>query len=250
MKKVIFLVILITVMSVFCFAASAEQGDSVSVTRADKQNMGIGTAEIVIKYYNGAFMHGFAKGASIEELTGEEYVLEEIYGSSPTRLALPVSNKTVRQGQIVNLQRISTGDVEWFMQNAPDAAVFALRAVGSANVTGVWCLSGESSHDGVYIYIQTPKGDCVLYREYATAQKTYLFTVEEFFKFAEAVEADRYENRDLKGGPTPINQIYKVGRFRILTVPIWLRMVIILACIISAPIVITKTVRAHRKKKI
>lgn len=91
-------------------------------------------------------------------------------------------------------------------------AVSQNKVFGSfVKVNAVYCLDGEPSHDGVYIYYDTDDGQYVLYKSHLSAEKTYLFPISDFYEFSEEVNNERRAKKDLIiGFPSSIEELCDV----------------------------------------
>ncbi len=243
MKK--YLLIFLTVILIFGVPISigaTEKTDSVNIRSADMALLESASSDNVIKLYNGSYMRKFARRDSIEQMivdSDEVYMVVPAFGS-------------------VEYKRISDGKANAVLYGAglPDRNGFFRWALqpgtvlgASVKVKNVYCLNGEPSHNGVYIYYETDKGDYVLYKEYLSASEQYLFELEEFYKFAEVVQATKEKFKDSDGGMPAIGEIYNVKPFKIVLIPIWLRWVAAVVILGAVAVVVPITVKAYRKKK-
>ena len=225
MKKIICLSISMLLFIFIVFGASADDIKTDSLTFSDSVYERIDNANHsnTIQIYNGTFMHLFAERKSIEEIVTDESLLDPYYAvkgifSSPEYYY-------VKDG---TSQKISV--------NSP-AIDSTLRYVTSPNsvlnhispflaVQNVYYLNGDASHDGIYIYYKTSKGDYIYYKDYAEAEESYLFPLEDFYCMAETMEEkvqrEKQEKEHLDsihkylfGGPTLLSDIVDISSYRI-----------------------------------
>lgn len=187
----------------------------------------------IVKLYNGGYMYYFANEYSLDNLLDE--ALQTYY------LVVPKES--------LAYYMIYTDDgLEYFY--ASDWLDFYQYAVSpelvfdsSVEVLNVYCLDGEPSWDGVYIYYVTSEGDYVLYKEYLSAESTFIFPLEDFCQYAEKVWAERSRYEDSFGIGVTIQEfnlepyVFEDGEviMKSATVHIWIGvavLVLFLVCVV------------------
>ena len=149
---------------------------------------------LLLRVYNGSFLSGFADGESIEILTSEKHVLEELLVVCQN--GNPEANTwfTTRSGAPTKINGTVNRTAEFFVKWSSEKTMAEVEKKTKADIRKIICLSGESSHDGNYIYCVTDNGDFVLYKESHASEKTYLFPVEEFRTVAKEYCEQRRKN--------------------------------------------------------
>ena len=170
-----------------------ELGDSVDVDPNEVEIFKQSDSDRVIKLYGLSFMHLFAEGADIESFKVHEelnMVISPFNGIRYMRM---------RNG---NLEHVTISVSDW--SEFYKYAVYPERVFGAfTEVYNVYCLNGDASHDGVYIYYVTDKGDYVLYKEFLSSNEQFLFPVEDFYVYAKDVWELRLSQADRDGGGMP-----------------------------------------------
>lgn len=192
------------------------KNDSISIpsTIADEYKTH-SSDNVIFRFYNGYFMLGFAQKETIQELTSNpNYVLEEVYATSFDGIT---TYKAKRNGMLTDpLNHHSEGNIFCNYALSPNKLFKKLNFSSSdLTINSIYCLDGEPSHDGIYIYFVTNKGDYVYYKEYASAEKEYLFPINEFYDFAKAIADERIQNGDRDGAFKPIEEIYNIANYEI-----------------------------------
>ena len=101
-----------------------------------------------------------------------------------------------------NLEHVTISVSDW--SEFYKYAVYPERVFGAfTEVYNVYCLNGNASHDGVYIYYVTDKGDYVLYKEFLSSSEQFLFPVEDFYVYAKDVWELRFSPDGVDGGGMP-----------------------------------------------
>ena len=245
--KIKFLTLFIIAIS-FLFIFSMEvlavnDNDSLKIDSDEAAKFKYNSDDIIIKIYNGSYMHGFAEKATIDELITSKYVGEPYY------YVLSKSEgyqyKVERKGEIGNID-ISDWNKLYKITLSP---LNILKTISSdIQVQNVYCLDGNPSHDGVYMYFITNKGYYVYYKEYVSAENEYLLPIEKFYDFAIAVYTERKKNSDLGlvGGTKPIEEIFDLEPYKIkntgtlLNVILWSALSFVLIFALGAVVFIYK----------
>jgi hypothetical protein len=234
-------------IGVFAVNSAVNSNDSLEINSDEAAKFKNDSSDTVIKIYNGSFMHGFADKVTIDKLISSDYVLEPFY---------MVISKT--EGRVCKAERngaiISVNMSDWNkLYKTTISPQKVLQTVSSEiTVKNTYCLDGEPSHDGVYLYFVTDKGDYVYYKEYVSAENEYLFPVEKFYDFAKAVYTERQEYNKIgtAGGIPPIEEIFDLKAYKIrstnstLSVILWTASIVILIAFVSRLFAIKK----HTKK--
>lgn len=192
------------------------KNDSISIpsTIADEYKTNP-SHNVIFRFYNGYFMLGFAQKATIQEIINNpDYVLEEVYATSVDGITM---YRAKRNGTLTDpLDHHSEGNIFRNYALSPNK-LFKKSTFSSSDLTidSIYCLDGEPSHDGIYIYFTTNKGDYIYYKEYASAEKEYLFPINEFYDFAKAIADERIQNGALDGAFKPIEEIYNIANYEI-----------------------------------
>ena len=214
MRKLISLFLVVCCIASFIPNAYAvARNDSLRISEDEITAVKDNNNQTILKLYAGSFMHCFAEGKGIAEIVSDRtasYMLISPNGE--------IIYKNFRNGQVQKLNP-STGISDWsnFYQFALEPnTVFD----PSVDVQNIYCLNGEPNHDGVYIYYETSSGDYILYKEYLSASVTYLFPLDDFYKLAEIVSAERKNNAYKLGGTTPIEELFDLSPYLFTARPI------------------------------
>lgn len=225
MKKIICFLIAIVLFTFQVFYVFADDVEADSLTFSDSIYDVINTANKnnTIKIYNGTFMHLFAERKNIEEIITDESLLAPYYAvqgifSSPEYYYVDGEDSQkigINPPEIGSTLRYITSPLMVLNQVSP-----------FISVQNVYYLNGDASHDGIYIYYKTNKGDYVFYKEYATAEESYLFPLEDFYCMAETMEAKLQQEKQerehldsvhkyLFGGPTLLSDVADISSYRV-----------------------------------
>ena len=176
-----------------CFAAeNTEKTDSLQITDEEYEKFSRYENNTLIKLYNGTFMSGFAERLSIEELIDTPYCIEVYYMVVNNDIENDFLYVHERNGKITAFNPMSPWELVY--KNIVEANDLLSKQSINATVKNIYCLNGEPSHDGVYIYYVTDRGDYVYYKDDFSDEKEYLFPVKDFYTFADAVNKNRTEN--------------------------------------------------------
>ncbi len=162
--------------------------DCRDVSKEERDAVGANETDSVIRFYNGSFLHGFANGDRVEVLTGSDFVLEEILVSFRSDDYGSVACYRLKDSVAEKLDGLES-EAAVFAQYTDERTIDKLEQKTKSKIQSIVCLSGESSHDGIFICYQTDNGDYILYKEYATAEKVYFFPLGDFYDVAK----DYYE---------------------------------------------------------
>lgn len=215
MKKVI-IFILISAMLVSCLMIGAyamNNNDSVKIdTEVMNKFKEKESDTVIMLLYNGMFMYAFAEKQTIEEIVSGNCVLSQ---NIMVMTDSVIKYKVERNERIVTLRQ--TTDWSKLYKYAVKPSRILSNISPKLEVKNVYCLDGEPSHDGVYIYYSTDKGDYIYYKEYLIAEKEYLFPLNDFYEFASIVQEERNLNKDRDGGGRSIDELYDLGKYEIKT---------------------------------
>ena len=204
MKRLLIL-LLISIMSVtfFVLPVVANSADSLHLSAKEEAQLNLSSDDIVVKLFSGMFMSDFSKQEDIATMASKSnstYLVVKRFGE-------PIYFKD-HYGEIVKLNPAT---------KIPDWSDFYKYAVyensvfdSSVKINAVYCLNGEPSHDGVYIYYETDHGEYVLYKEFLAADETYLFPISDFYKFSKAVCDMRELYKYHDGGGVEIDEVFNV----------------------------------------
>lgn len=243
-RSLILFVALCCMVSTLPTVHASSTTDSITLSENEYTDFKDNADDTVIKLYWKMCMPLFAESMTISDITSEvERAVYMVISQSGN-----ISYKQYYDGVV---RKISSGGV-------PDWSEFSKYAINPSLVFGplvtvmnIYCLSGEQSHDGVYIYFETSKGDYVLYKEYLSADKEYLFPVKDFYPFAKSVATYRKENSDLLGAGAGISELYDLSPYAF-TAQNPVTFVIAAASIVvivAAGVIILFITRKHRKVK-
>ncbi len=203
MKQVIlFFIVAIFLVTPLSFSVSAEEiYDSLQLSPQELELV-CNEGETVVKLYSSGFMDAFSEKQTIETILSKDSEFHEIY--------------MVYSENSLQFKHFYKGTLATITQTIylPEWANFVSFACSpekifdsSVHVQRVYCLDGEHSHDGVYIYYVTDQGDYILYKEYLSAEKEYLFPLADFHEFAKLEWEDRIKHAYEDGGGTPIEEL-------------------------------------------
>lgn len=176
--------------------------DSINIDPQERQTVQTSDDDTVIKLYSGIFIKVFSEKKEINTIISGQNILEEIYMLKTDDV---IKYKHFYNDTLVEITQ--THHLSGWNQFSTYAISPDNVFDSSVTVNNIYCLSGESSHDGVYIYYVTDKGDYVLYKEYLSSDKEYLFPINDFYDFAKIVYDDRVQNKDMEGSGTPIEEL-------------------------------------------
>lgn len=256
MKKTV-LALFLTVVIVFSLTAFvfADEIDSRAISSEEKELLGAGNNDILIRVFNGAFLYGFTLGASIDELTGPKYVLEEMIVSY--RQGVPDSAVCYRiDDSVANKIDGLESAASVFAQYTSGSAVDKLEKKIKGTISSIVCLCGETSYDGIYVYYKTDKEDYVLYKEYASAEKTYLFPFADFQTVTKEYRKKKMEmlydeNGEVrKGGSLRLEDAVNVGKyeFSLNAIEGWIITIGATAGLAIAVFIVIRRVRSKARK--
>ena len=239
------------------FPAFAGGIDCRDVSKEERDAVGAEGTDAVIRYYNGSFLHGFAHGDSIELLIGSDFVLEEILVSFRRDDYDSVACYRLKESGAERIGGLES-EAALFAQYSDERTIDKLEQKTKSKIQSIVCLSGESSHDGIYICYQTDDGDYLLYKEYAAAEKVYFFPLGDFYDVAkeyyELKMTTLYDKNGevRKGASVRFEDVGNVKRYELSLDDTVIYRVIISAALGAAIVVfvviITKTRRASRSR--
>ena len=198
--------------------------------------------DVVIRVYDGVFMKGFSEKKPISELILEPHTRRVTYLVLQNAALEQMTYKAFHEDVLTEEDdRYGEGKVISTIVTKPGLALSSIR--GALNVKEVYCLNGEAANNGIYIYFVTDQGDYVYYKEYATTEHEYLFTVEKFYEIAPIIQEQLERDRNNPGGVVTIENIEGIEEFRIhsgKTVPktIWVLPLLFSAMVLAASLVV------------
>jgi hypothetical protein len=191
------------------------------------------------------FMYAFAEKQTIEEIVSGNCVLSQ---NIMVMTDSVIKYKVERNERIVTLRQ--TTDWSKLYKYAVKPSRILSNISPKLEVKNVYCLDGEPSHDGVYIYYSTDKGDYIYYKEYLIAEKEYLFPLNDFYEFASIVQEERNLNKDRDGGGRSIDELYDLGKYEIKTgLSLWITLPIAILIIIGTCFTLIKRLK-HKKTSV
>lgn len=180
MKKISLIVMLCIFAALLSVTACATSlSDSLRIGNENYELLGGGKDDTVIRLYRGRFLEGFADGVPISELTDGDNVSEQIYMTRTKRGV--TSYKTVVNGEAHDARGGSDAKQIYSVMAEPER-VFKEKV----EIDNVYCLDGDDSDGGIYIYFVTDKGDFVYYNSPGRSEREYLFPSDSFAKYARA----------------------------------------------------------------
>lgn len=215
MKKMVIIMLClfcITTINISAYGRTNESYDSLTIADNIKDLLDVSSDKIIIKYYNGLFIPGFAKEENINILISDKYVIEDVYMIKEYDKIL---SKVVRGGKSVEL--FESEEASLIYSFYEKYAIKYSRYLEIDGLINIYCLNGDSSYDGVFIYYVTANGDYVLFKENCYSENMYFFELDEFYKFAKVVYEDRVKNALLIGGNRPVEELYDMTGFKIYT---------------------------------
>lgn len=225
MKKIVCISIsaLLFIFIVFGVSADALKSDSLVFSDSVYESIDNANRNNTIQIYNGTFMHLFAERKSIEEIITDESMLEPYYAvkgvfSSPEYYYIKDG-----ASQKISINPLAIDSTLRYV-TSPDSVLNHISPF--LTVQNVYYLNGDASHDGIYIYYKTSKGDYIYYKDYAEAEESYLFPLEDFYSLAETMteklqqEKQEREHLDsihkyLFGGPTLLSDVVDISSYRV-----------------------------------
>lgn len=205
MKQIIFFFIFITLIMSLVLPVFAHSTDSLYIETDEISRLNVNEKDTIIKLFCGSFMKSFSLKNNIADIVSDDNVLYMVIKDSKE-----IKYYKDRDGEF---NRIIYGFIpDWseFYEYA-----FSPNTVfdSDVNVEQVYCLSGEASHDGVYIYYVTNKGEYVLFKEYLAADEMYLFPIEDFYLFSAAVYENRVLFKDADGGGAALHELFELDAY-------------------------------------
>ncbi len=222
------IVVLLVLSVVGCTPINSEIpeiNDSVNISEELIAQVRNSDTDSVIRLYNGFYMSGFAQRATLADLLSDNYVLGEEYVIvSKNHPQNDVSIKAIRDG---NAERISLSEsareAYFFQFNAVTNAdkIFSNSQItqntGETEVHEIYCLNGSSSHNGIYIYFVTDKGDYIFFKTHYSSSKEYLLPLNDFYQLAGVVYAkiieDRWSTESVAS--MEIEELYDLSSYRV-----------------------------------
>lgn len=207
MKRLLILLL----ATIICVTSSivpvaAEVTDSLNLSAEEKTQLNLFSDETVVKLFGGMFMGDFSEKKDIASIVSESqimYLTQKRFGK--------IVYKKYYEGEMVELNP-ATGISDW--SDFYKYAVYPNKVFDSSvTVKKVYCLNGEASRDGVYIYYDTDQGEYILYKEYLSADETYLFPLSTFYEFAETVYSERLLYKDYDGGRPEIDNLFDMENY-------------------------------------
>ena len=257
MRKIIFTVFAITIMFFSLTNVFAEVIDCRIISESLRKEIAeIDDSCSIIRVYNGSFLHGFAAGESIENLVSDTYVDEEIFvayhnGSSKSDFCYIIRDGISYSGDAGQIG----GDA--FIKYVEGAAIKRIESKTKSHIKTIICLSGETSHDGIYIYFETDNGNYVLFKEYASNETTYLFSIDEFKSiaseyFEKKMNAlyDEY-GQVRKGSSFSFTDIENIHKYKLsdINTPVWITATVGTAVCLTLVVFISNKYFAKVKKQ-
>lgn len=218
MKKYIIIGILLCVFICQSYVYAAEY-DSYNIPDIELNMLQLSEEEVVIKLYHGMFRRDFAERRTIHELIDENNILGEMYMISPNISEeesnyfryLKISDGTVKGSAIGSLD----GADLFFKYTTKPELLFDSQTFPNIAIENIYCLDGELSHNGMYIYYVTSQGDYVYYKEYPEAEHEYLFPVKDFYDFAATIQAEIDALPDDMVGGINVSKVYDMTPFEV-----------------------------------
>ena len=252
MKKLFLLLLLFgLLLSMIACTTEADLGhdknhgdlaDSLHVAEEIAAPLRANEEEVVIRVYDGVFMKGFSEKKTISELVKEPYTRRVTYLVLENAALEQMTYKAIHEDVLTEVDDLyGEGKVISTIVTKPGLALSSIR--GTLNVEEVYCLNGEAANNGIYIYFVTDHGDYVYYKEYATTEHEYLFTVEKFYEIAPIIQEQLERDRNNPGGVVSIENIEGIEEYRIQsgkTVPktIWVLPLLFSAVVLAASLVV------------
>ena len=198
----IYVICTIVFITFFTVSVSAEDNyDSVNIDPEELSLMKDSSDDTVVKLYGGMFMPDFAEKKNIEEIINDDTSIDYMVISKNGN----ITYKNYRNGKI-NIINPANGISDW--SEFYKYAISPEKVFGYATeIYNVYCLDGESSHDGVYIYYFTDKGEYVLYKEYLSADEEYLIPIADFYNISKVIHEERLKFKFSEGGGRPIDEL-------------------------------------------
>ena len=253
MKHCLFSFLFFLVFATFLLPVFASAEDSIRIPAEMKLLLDekVGSYDYALKLYGGSFMKQFASGDSIASIIDktepgfEKYIVTSRRG---------IEYYKICDGVLEKLDR-STGLPDW--SDYYKYAISPEKVLNpSVKVTAVYCLDGEPSRDGVYIYYQTDDRDYVLYKAYLKSEDMYLFPADVFASFAQDVQNNRELHKDEDGAARSLEEIFSQEQLKTYKViPNGSRTALVVsiiatAAVIAAGTVLAFTVRAKKQSSV
>ena len=208
---------------VFSLSAAQDRGDSLIFSDSVYQAIESASQNNTVKIYNGTFMYLFGQRKSIEQIITDENLLESYYAVKG--MFSSAEYYYIRDGVSQKIS-INPPELDSTLKYVLSPSQILNQVSPFLSVQNVYYLNGDASHDGIYIYYRTTKGDYVYYQEYASDTSGYLFPVNDFYEIAETVESasqmekQERENLDsahkyLFGGPTLLSDIVDISEYQV-----------------------------------
>lgn len=191
MKKSVLFIVIICMIFSFCLANAAN--DCFEITKEERSILQLEENENTIRFFNGGFMHGFANRETVDNLMSEKYVLEEEIVVYDEYNDANIRTFRIKDGvgHIVN----SSKKIGSFFINFTNAKTMSqIERKYDCKIENIICLSGEASHDGLYVCYISEKGTYILYSDYSESKDVYLFEINEFYEIASEYQRIRKEN--------------------------------------------------------
>lgn len=212
MKRLLILT-LATIMCVapFILPVAAEINDSLHLSSEEESRLDLSPGDTVITLFGNNFMKAFSDQEDIVTM-----VERSVERSTITYMIVPMLGEAIYKkpykGEITKLNP-ATGISDW--SDFYTYAVSPNKVFGSSvKVNKVYCLDGDRSCDGVYIYYDTDIGEYVLFKEFLSYDEAYLFPLSDFYEFAKAVYDERLLYKDMDGGGgAPIEELFDVENY-------------------------------------
>lgn len=207
-RSLIMLLATIICAASFILPVAAESTDSLHLSSEEESLLKPSSDDTVIKLFSGAFMKDFATQEDIPGIV-EEPRISYVY--MIVKKSGEIAYYHNYDGEMVKLNS-ATGLSDW-----SDFYTYAVSPNTvfdpSVKVNRAYCLDGDRSQDGVYIYYETDHGKYVLFKEYLSADKTYLFPISDFYEISEVVYSNRLLHKDTEGGAPPIDELFDVENY-------------------------------------
>ena len=164
-KYVCFITICLFIL--FSFSIFANEGieDSLSFSDSVYQTIENANKDNTIKIFNGTFMHLFGQRKGIEEIISDENLLEPYYAVKGRFSS--AEYYYIREGASCKIS-IHPPELDSTLSYVLNPSLILNKVSPFLSAQHIYYLNGDASHDGIYIYYQTEKGDYVYYQEFAS----------------------------------------------------------------------------------